>query len=83
MGLHLAEGQSLATFPRAPFYGQSCSTFFINDLEIGIECILNKFADDTKIGAATDCLEESRSLAEGSRNTGVVDNGQQHVVTKM
>lgn len=30
---------------------------FISDLGAGVECILGKFADDTKLGGAVDSLE--------------------------
>lgn len=33
-------------------------TVFINDLDAGIECTLNKFAGDTKLGGAMDSLED-------------------------
>lgn len=32
-------------------------TVFINDLDAGIECTLNKFAGDPKLGGAVDSLE--------------------------
>ncbi|KAK4810648.1 hypothetical protein QYF61_007385 [Mycteria americana] len=35
---------------------------FINDLDAGVECIISKFADDTKLGGAADPLEEQEAL---------------------
>lgn len=36
------------------FRGQFCSVFLSNNLDAGVECIIGKFAGDTKLGGAVD-----------------------------
>jgi len=37
-------------------------TVFINDLDVGLKCILSKFADDSKLGGAADFPEGWEAL---------------------
>lgn len=49
----------LVTFGVPPgfFLGLVLSNVFKNGLHAGLDCILRKFADDTKLGGAADSLE--------------------------
>ena len=58
MGLHQASGLSQAEFP---IFNVS-----VNDLHAGLEDVLSKFADDTKlgVGASTEATERCGQVRE-------------------
>lgn len=44
-------------FFRGQFQGQVCSILLSNNLEAKVECVINKFAGDTKLGDAVHSLD--------------------------
>lgn len=48
--------------PQGTILGQVVFDIFINNLNVGLEAILSKFADDTKLAGAVDSFKSKKSL---------------------
>jgi len=51
-----------SSVPHGPILGPVSFNMFINNLDAGVECTISKFADDSKLGGASDSLEGQEAL---------------------
>ena len=49
-------------FRSSVFIGFIGFSVFVNDLDVGLEGVLSKFADDSKLGGVVDSVEDGKAL---------------------
>lgn len=54
--------------PQDKLLGPGLFTAFINNIDVGLEVVLSKFADSTKSGGAVDSFEDGETLLRGLEN---------------
>lgn len=63
-----------SSFPQVSILGLDLFNIFINYLDAGLEGILCKFTDDTKLGGSVVSLEELEALNRDIRYINALDN---------
>lgn len=62
--------QCCVTVPQGSILGQVKLNIFVNNMDGAVECIINKFVDNTKPGGAVDSLEGWKALQRDLDSTG-------------